>query len=534
MLGIAGSAHWSLIHAAGLRGDVAENRMPFVRDLRELGAHAVLSTAALEMYSVALARQSNQATYLEASARQIVEVDQELAKVDEDAKRFDLGPDRLRLEQLRPDLVRLKAIERRVGLLTETPGMSLRSEGLGQLLGEMVELGESIAAQVEAIAVSQIRVADEESQELREADRRALWTLWAATAGAICAGGLIAFRVGRKLSRGVATVLGRLNAIAAGDLTQAELPLDGSDQIAELAQAANRLQAVLAELAGAATETAGSLTATAAALGQAEDRMQQRLRQQDQQTLETATVVRALSVATAETSQQTQSAAARAKDAAATAQEQQQCARGLQGSLQSIAQAILETRGLMLSLSEQSRSLAAVVVTAEELCRDSDLLALNVAIEAMRPCEQRRGAAVTGEARRLAESAARATRDMTDRIARLQARTASVLEQMERDQTSAADGVAAAAQGMETAERLATIVERVEQAFSRVAAAIAEQGVAGEKANGGMESIQGFGRENSKEITETNAGIAALREKGSTLGRKAEVFRLAGAAQPSA
>jgi methyl-accepting chemotaxis protein len=530
MLGIAGWAHWSLIHAASLRGDVADNRMPFVRDLRELGAHAVLSTASLEMYSVALARQTSQATYLEASARQIVEVDQELAKVDADAKRLDLGPDAVRLEQLRPDLARLKAIERRVGLLTETPGVGLRSEGLYQLLGEMVELGGNIAAQVEEIAVSQSKIAEDENAGLREGDRRAVWTLWTATAVAALTGVLIAFFIGRSLAGAITTVLDRLNAIAAGDLTEAALELDRSDPIASLAHATNRVQASLAEMVAAATETSGSLAAKAASMAQAAERMQERLKQQDQQTLETAIAVRGLSVATAETSQQTQAAAEAAKCAAASAQEGERVASGLQESMQSIAHAIAETRAGMLSLDEDARGLTQVITVLEELSRESNLLALNVSIEASRPCEQRRAAAVAGEAHWLADSAAQATREITAKIAGIQARAACVAGQIEQDQTAAGDGIAATGQMVQMAERLAGTLQHVNQAISRIAAGAAEQADATEKSNAALNSIQGFGKENVREIAETTAAIAALRDTGIALARKAEPFRIAGGA----
>ncbi len=527
LLGIAGTAHFSLTHAAGLRDDVSANRMPFVRDLRELGAHAVLSTAALEMYSAALARQANQATYLEASARQIVEVEQELAKVDADARRFDLGPDKVRLEQLRPALARLKAIERRVGLLTETPGASLRSEGLSQLLGEMVELGGSISAQVDEIADSQLQLAEDESEQLREGDRRALGTLWSATAVAALAGVLIAFLVGRSLSRALASVLERLNAIAGGDLTQPELQLDRRDQLGDLGQVTNRVQARLAEILARANETASSLTATAASLAWAAERMQQRFKQQEQQTLEAALVVRAMSLATAESLQHSQSTGESAKKAVATAQGGESAVKALLGSMQSIAEAVSETRADMLPLSEDSQAFGQVVTTLEELDRDTNLLALNIAIEASRPCEQRRGAAVVAEARRMATSTARATSDIAARIRVLQDRTGRVQGQIERDHAAAADGVAATAQLVEAAEQLTAMFQRVEQAIFQTAAIAAEQAAAGEKCNAALTTIQSFGRENLRDLAENTAAISSLRQVASVIGQHVEPFHLA-------
>ena len=341
------------------------------------------------------------------------------------------------------------------------------------------------------------------------------------------AGGLLSFLLARRITRSIDLVADRADAIASGDLTGAELDIHSSDQIGSLARAMQQMQNSLRSIIGTVAHTAGSLTASATSMSSATDHIHRRVDQQAQQTQQAATAMQEMSASIAEVSRHTQSAAEAARSAAQTAHEGDTIVKQMLGSMHSIATAVNDTSAAVGLLGEDSRRISQIVTVIDEIARKTNLLALNAAIEAARAGEQGRGfAVVAGEVRRLAESTAQATGEISAMIQGIQDRTRTAIASMASGNLIVEQGVVTTNQAGEALERIIGMAERVDRMIAQIAIAASQQAASADQSSSSLDSIHTLSHENLSEMATTTAGIEGLRATATALERQVDRFRL--------
>ena len=506
---------------------VISNRLPIAMALRDVRINASNSIRALQSYMLFGVDPQSAAAFSSERSETWNAAELSMSDFLRKTQAFDLGEDRTRIEVIRSDMEGLKLLEEKVEQRNGTHTSAGTAQAYELLRNEITARDTSLRANLSQVVTSQMAQADNEVQQLQNANRAILVTLWLATLLGAALGGIISILLGRRISKAVNLVAERANAIAAGDLTGQPLDVKSDDQIGTLAFAMQRMQANLSDIIGTVADTAGSLTGSAATMRTASDQIHRRIDQQSQQTHQAATAMQEMSASIAEVSRHTQSAAETARNAAQTAREGGTIVKDVLGSMHSIATAVSDTSATVSLLGDDSRRISQIVTVIDEIARKTNLLALNAAIEAARAGDQGRGfAVVAGEVRRLAESTAQATGEIANMIQGIQDRTRIAIASMKSGTGTVEQGVITTHQAGEALQRIIGMAEQVDRMITQIAIAASQQAVAANQSSSSLDSIHSLSYENLSEMATTAAGIESLRTTAVTLEQQVDRFQL--------
>ncbi|KTT50376.1 hypothetical protein SB11R_08360 [Pseudomonas oryzihabitans] len=287
----------------------------------------------------------------------------------------------------------------------------------------------------------------------------------------------------QALRLGIAELVGVTAAAAQGDLSR-RAGLTGRDEIADIGRSLDAMLDAfgrsLREVDQASDAVAQASGALAGSIGQARSTMQAQQAETDQ----VATAITEMTASVADVASNTEGAVAAAKQADQATQEGTRVMRQTQQAIEQLAAEVDLSATKVAALESHSNAIGGVIAVIRTIAEQTNLLALNAAIEAARAGEQGRGfAVVADEVRTLASRTQTSTEEIRRIIEQLQAATAEAVAQMQASRGHALTGVAAAEQASVSLTSIGSAVERIVDVNVQIASAAEQQAVVSEDIN---------------------------------------------------
>ncbi len=298
-----------------------------------------------------------------------------------------------------------------------------------------------------------------------------------------------------------------------GDLT-VRLPVIHHDEIGDLREVLNHFVADLHTMLRTIRQEGDQLKEEADQLNHLSQAMRHHVGQQQQQTEQAATAMNQMSASIKEVVHHAGTAA----EATTTAQQQSQNGqKGVQRTLSAInqlAQQLEKSAQVVSDLEIGSRGIGSVLDVIRGIAEQTNLLALNAAIEAARAGEQGRGfAVVADEVRTLASRTQQSTQEIQGMIERLQQSALAAVKEMQIGRQQITHSVEQAQQAGDDLATIGITINQLHQMNQQIAHAVAEQSQVAESINQSVDQINLACEKNTREAIQaatTSQSLTAL------------------------
>jgi methyl-accepting chemotaxis protein len=297
--------------------------------------------------------------------------------------------------------------------------------------------------------------------------------------------------------------------VAAGDLSDPPTDSGRRDELGQLLGTVGSMLGSLRGLVGRIDRGVGSLNGMAGSLAEVTLSNSRGVEHQRQETELAATAMQQMATMAQEVARNAVEASEAVAHADQQAREGDELVRQAGGKIDHLAREMSGCAQAMRNLLVESAAIGGVLDVIKTVAEQTNLLALNAAIEAARAGEQGRGfAVVADEVRGLARRTQRSTTEIEGLIARLSGVAQQAAERLQGSHALSDETVVLAAQASQALARITQAVSRIEQMNQQIAAAAEQQSVVAEQVSQSMtrvrEVVEGSARESLQLQVSTN------------------------------
>ncbi len=344
---------------------------------------------------------------------------------------------------------------------------------------------------------------------------------------AIAIGVFVSLFISRMISVPLSRVVERAKSIAAGNLTEPALEEKGRDEITELTVSINEMSNSLRDMVQRIGGSSEQIASSSEELSAITQQSSQSIYEQQSQTEQVATAMNEMSATVQEVSRSISSTAMAAEEANSETEQGCGIVESAIEAIQKLASRIESAAEVIHRVEKDSEDISTVLDVIEGVAEQTNLLALNAAIEAARAGEQGRGfAVVADEVRTLAGRTQKSTEEINQVIEKLQEGSRQAVEVMNTSREEAQSVVDQARQAGESLATISLAVRKINEMSTQIASAAEEQRATSEEINRNITSISGLANETSAGAQQTAAASEELAQLATDLQGVVAQFRV--------
>ena len=343
-------------------------------------------------------------------------------------------------------------------------------------------------------------------------------------------GALFAFVLGLIISRSISvpvnTLAGQARQVAEGDL-RVNIDYRSGDEVGQLSESFRTMTEGLRNTISKVSETSNQVATASSELQATAEHIATGAEEVAAQSATVATAGEEMSATSGDIAQNCQMAAEGAQRASQTASDGAAIVERTVAVMGQIAAKVQQSAKTVESLGVRSDQIGAIIGTIEDIADQTNLLALNAAIEAARAGEQGRGfAVVADEVRALAERTTRATKEIGEMIKAIQRETKDAVVAMEQGVQQVESGTEEAAKSGHALQDILAQVNDVAMQVNQIATAAEEQTATTSEISSNMHQITEVVQQTSQGAHESASAAAQLNGNAEELQRLVRQFKL--------
>ena len=415
---------------------------------------------------------------------------------------------------------RLKGLQASlIGYRNSVQGFKVATDNINAARTEMTEEQSAIIKLAQQLNDLQISLGQADNQQARTLQL-------AGTLLALILGTLAAVIITRQITRPLQQTLAVVDRIASGDLSH-NMVVTRKDELGVLQMGIQRMGATLRELIGGIRDSVTQIASAAEELSAVTEQTSAGVNSQKVETDQVATAMHEMSATVQEVARNAEQASVAASAADRQARDGDKVVGEAITQIEKLASEVVRSTDAMSVLEQESAKIGKVMDVIKAVAEQTNLLALNAAIEAARAGEAGRGfAVVADEVRGLAQRTQQSTEEIEGLVAALQNGTRQVSEIMLSSRNLTDSSVVLTRKAGTSLENITQTVSNIQAMNQQIAAAAEQQSSVAEEISRSIVNVRDVSEQTAAASEETAASSVELARLGNQLQMLVSHFKV--------